>query len=484
MAIQLGCELALFNEKARLRTRLYCGRLPRSVQEAAKIYAEYNGLLTRTFPAGHELLDRSDQSFSTETPYQYLQALYAPTNQDVRCLPQGGIIAAPRPNFNPTGALSLSFQSVLEVDSQVSQSYQLQPTIKLANQFSILGSLEPRVEVQTLVNSVPTNTKPFWASGYTETLITSHFIGDTLIFQTKVQSGYLPKPDQLPIPDDIYREDPCAESTLETEWGLVQTETFSLGHHPHPSGAFLATKAERWVVGKRPRQQSDETWVLFDGTLEYSIESYENTPQTNSEVCSKDWIQLQTVWRKETYKVDSEFIYRLVGVEDERYTPTSANPQAGTTFEGFVQEWSKVTSSGAYSESDDTFIVQPAVVTTEDPPAANWIRPSSKVALVFDQLTDPLVQPSAKFSLPPAIEASFCYNLQQLRVFGQRWLRENNGLAQAVEVAVPFHLQVNLGDSIWYTNSLGQTHGYLVFNISLTQSGPDSQKVLLLSRAT
>jgi hypothetical protein len=46
--LELGDELALFSNSSRLAQNLYCGRPPKTAQEAAKIYAQTNGLFTRT----------------------------------------------------------------------------------------------------------------------------------------------------------------------------------------------------------------------------------------------------------------------------------------------------------------------------------------------------------------------------------------------------------------------------------------------------
>jgi len=490
--LSLGDELALFNERARMRTKLYCGELPRTAQQAAKIYAQYNGLLTRTFPNGHQLIDRNDQTFSSETPYQYLQALYAPTNQDVRCNPSGGIIAIPRPNYLENFSLPLSFQNTLEVDTQVASSYVAIPRLRVSNQYEILESLHPRIEVSKIVSSLPSNIRPWFQSGYTETTITSHFIGDTLVFQTKVLMGYVPTASV--ISDADYSEDQCDGTPIPTSWQIVSTTTLALGYYPHASGSFLVSKSETWVVGKQYQASdrllssdsnyadSPRVWRLFSGNLEYAIETYVNTPQVNNEVCVKDYIHLLTAIRKETYKLDNNFVYRLHGVSDERFSTLTSNPQETSTFEGFTQEWSKVTSEGAYSDSDKSFIVQPAVVTPESPSGSKWVRPGLKSALVFDSITDSAAEQLE--GVPESIEAPFCYTLSQLQVYGTRTLKENNSLAQSIEVAVSYFFPASLGQSISYTDHLGNVSGYLVYNITVTQSGPDSQKTLLLAKYT
>jgi len=490
--LSLGDELALFNERARMRTRLYCGELPKTAQQAARIYAEYNGLFTRTFPAGHQLLDRDDQTFASESPYQYLQALYAPTNQDVRCKPSGGIIAFPRAGFNLAFSMPLSFQSTLEVDTQVAQSYVAIPRLRLSNQYEILETLQPRIEVSTIVSSLPSNVKPWFQSGHTITTLTTHFIGSTMVFQTKVLMGYVP--DALVISDADYSEDQCDGVPIPSTWGLVSTTTFALGYYPHISGSFLASKAESWKVGKSyqasdrlPTSSSDfaddpRVWRRFDGNLEYELETYENTPQINSEVCRKDYIHLLTASRKEVYKLDSQFTYRLHDVSDIRFSPLTSNPQEAQTFQGFTQEWNKVVSEGSYSDTDKAFIIQPAVVTQDSPPGSNWVRPGLKSALVFTTILDSNV--AQLEGIPEALEGPFCYTLSQLEVYGNRHLQENNSLAQSIEIAVAYFFPASLGQSIRYTNHLGDTSSYLVFNITITQSGPNSQKTLLLAKVS
>lgn len=491
MDLTVGDELAYHAERARIPLEKYCGKKPVNVGEAAEIYANTRGLFTKQYPKGHSMPSLDDQSFSSESPYEYLQSLYAPTNRDVRCNPESKIIVEKRPEYGGKTIHKINWDQILELDPRTAYDYEEMSEVELNNTFTIVKPLEEDQTSYVTVTSVPSNEKPWFKGGYTETEVTTWKVGEQEIHRESVQMGYVPTVSQWSESDQ--KADQCDDGSFDdntsnpipVEWGLVKKEIFAISAENHKSGSKLVTKEEKWSEGKKVERGTGEfsdTYKLYDGKLSYKVTKYENTPQINPEVCEKDYIHLMTRRYKERYGfTESVFGYRLQEKEIERYVPITKSTLGLTSYVGTGQVWKKTISRGEYSEDDDSFIVQPdRTIEGEDPPNSKWIRPPKDDVNAFTTVEDDQV---TKFTgKPESIEAPFCFNMLQLETLGHRHLAENNGLAKSIEIVLPYHYTINLGDSVRYKNRFNEYDYYLVHNISINQDGPDSVKTLLLRR--
>jgi hypothetical protein len=520
--LELGDELALFSNSSRLAQNLYCGRPPKTAQEAAKIYAQTNGLFTRTYTPGHRLLDESLQTFTDESPHQFLQALYAPTNQDVRCSNSSrAIICAPRPPFNPTAATTLSYKQTLELDPVISASFEPFNSLKVYNNYDLVSENQRSTQVYREVSGQPTNTKPWFQGGYTETITTEITLGDTLIWSRSITSGYLPiNPANSTSPSypgggpgylgilvskADYSEDPCDSQVIETEWGIINTKTFSLTYQEHPSGSYLINAAQNWERGLVLQQVTEDNlsdysgatntsnnpaaegdYSIYNGIINYSNEIYGHTPQINSEVCSKDFIHLETQRRLDSYSLGSDFVYRLVGTEIDYYQASGQLSTLGqSSFIGTNQLWTKTEVRGAYDSDSATFITQPTLVLPENsPPTSKWVRPKLTPITAFTTVANPLISQNGRLFVdrPKPETAPFCYTQNQLTTYGNRILQQNNGLSRAREIVLPYFNTLALGDSVYYSDQNGQITSNLVFSIGVSQDGPLVTKSIVLAQ--
>ena len=491
MDIVIGDELNYFGERNRTLIELYCGSRPTQVGKAAEIYAKSHGLKTRSFPSGHKLPNLDDQSFSSESPYQYLQSLYAPENKDVRCDANGNIIIKKRPDYGENTIHKISWYQVLELDPRVAYNYEEIYHIKINNNFTLLKSMDEEQISYTSTTSIPSNKKPWFKGGYTETETTKWMVGETLVHEEIHQKGYVPTVNQWS--DNDQKADQCEDGTFDTktsnpipvEWGTVKKETYSLTSRNHISGARLVVKEERWINGKKVEKGtgiSSGKYKLYDGKLKYQKDEYENTPQINPEVCEKDYIYLQTKHHHERYGfTESVFGYRLQEQKVNKFEPITKSTLGLVSYIGSGQTWEKTEKRGSYSEDDDTFIKQPdRVIEDEDPPNSKWVRPPKQHINAFTEVKDDRVEVFE--GKPQSKEAPFCFNMTQLETFGNRFLKENNGLSKSIEIVLPYHYVISLGDSVQFTDKYNEVKYYTVHNISINQELSDSVKTLLLRR--
>jgi hypothetical protein len=501
--LELGCELALFSNTSRLEQSLYCGRAPKTSQEAARIYAQTHGLFTRTYSPGHDLIDLASQSFSNESPHQYLQALYAPTNQDVRCNNSSrAIICVPRPTFREGQAVYLSYKDTLELNPTVAPSFEPFNSIRVYNNYELITPNQRETNVYTRVSGQETNTKPWFQGGYTSTEVTEITQGDTLIWKRAITSGYIPTDHIISKAD--YELDPCSSEPLTTTFGVIKTETFAVSYQEHPSGAFLILGEQSWERGKKPRRLDDDSlpgyqpgtnssgnpvaagdWVIYDGILSYSKEVYEHTPQANPEVCSKDYIHLQTSRKLDTYGLEN-WTYIRLATEIDTYQSEGTSPTEGQSFYvGTGLSWQKQEARAEWDTNAQAYIVQPnRVIPNSNPPASQWVRPKLTEVNAFAIINNNLASQNGRLfnDRPTPENAPFCYTADQLQLYGQRVISENNGLAQSKELVVPYFSTLELGDPVVYTDQNQTTHAYQVYALSIAVDNNLVSKNLVLSR--
>lgn len=469
LTLKLGDELLLKADTSRVAVSKYCGSPPTFAGDAARIYAQTHNLITTSFPNGHTLLDRESQSFTNEKPYDFLQSLYSPTNHDVRCNSQGIIVTSRKP-FNNEEAIIIQEKQVIELTPSFRQDYEPVTKIQAKNQFLLVQGFTTRRFTKKAISGDPTNTKPWFQGGYTETTTTQVFYGDTIIWSEELTQGYVPTSPTFTKAQA--QGDPCF-SELTTTFTRISRKVTNLSYYTHISGSFLVSKKETWTYSKKLKDLPPASYEIYDGIVEYILEEYQNTPQINSEVCEKDFIHLQTQKHLRRWGLLDDFTYLLLDSEIVTYTVEGLNPDSVTSYVGSGQQWNETIQSGSFDTEENIFITQPTEINEAvDPPTSIWIRPQTQRTNAFTQVS---LNVSGSVELKP-INAPFCYNLEQLNTFGLRFLRETYGLANGISLVVPYWLTVKLGDSVKYKNK-----NYLVFNIEFNQTLNEATKTLLLS---
>jgi hypothetical protein len=378
------------------------------------------------------------------------------------------------------------------------------------NNYEIISDQQQQTFVYETVSGQETNTKPWFQGGFTRTITTEITLGDTLIWSQAITYGYRPTYPVIAKAD--YSEDPCDGQPIETEYAEIFKKTRVLGYQEHASGAYLVDKTETWERGLKPWKITSENLSNFSGLdntqdqpaaiddyaiyghedilggediISYSLETYTHTAQISPEVCPKDYIHLETTRRLDQYQLDSDFTFRLFATEIDYYQVSGDSPTGQVAYVGSGQVWTKTETRGSYDTEALTFITQPSREFNANPPAAKWIRPRVNQITAFATINNPLVSQNGRLyqDRPEPLAADFCYTEEQLQTFGARALSENNGLAQAKEIAVPYFRTYELGDSIQYTDQNGVTGQYLVYSISLIQDGPTSVKAITLAQS-
>lgn len=468
--VNIGDELALKSDTSRVPTRKYCGTPPDNAKEAAQIYATYHNLFTRTYPDGHELLDLTAQAFTNDRPYDFLQALYAPTNQDVRCN-NSGIIVVPRPSFDANNALTIAKEQAIDVKQSFNQSYAPLVKLKVSNTYSLVNPFSIRTESFTTVSGLANNTKPWFQGGYTQTVTTKAYLGVAEVWSKEVVYGYLPVGNA--VTEAQYNEDPCSNSTIDTIWGIVSTKLKNSIYTRHKSGAYLVNEVREYFTAKT-MEKALPFYVMREDLQSYSTTEYLYTAQINNEVCSKDYIHITHYTRTKSYAIKKDYsAYILTKDSITSYTVKGTSNLNTNSYVGTGQTWVKTEVAGEYDSESDNFIIQPArEEEVSSPPGANWIRPSKEEILAKTEVS--LNLPGSLEQRP--LEAPFCYTLSQLNTFGTRFLREHHGLYRGKILVVPFYFDIRLGDSVWYDNE-----PYLVYSIEINQTLEEVTKTILLS---
>lgn len=480
LEIDLGDELALFSNQIRLQKTKYCGPAPTTAGEAARIYAITHGLITTTFPAGHNLVDLGDRAFSNESPYQYLQALYYPTDRDVRCNINREIVALTNPSYIEADAKELSFDTVFQLqDNRNTETFK---QVRAHNQFTQYEPFSIRGSSSTIRNGDPSNDNPYFKGGYTETDITLKALGDTEISRKEIVRGYLPS--SLSYTDAQAEEDSCDPSTISTFFTKVEENNEYINYVQHESGAYLV---HRKTIEKYARRLSKTpTGYDIDPAFrlqERTIIDYINRGQVNPEVCVKDYIHLQTGVITQVFKTDDNGRYRLFSTTREYYYADGEQPGVDQpTYIGAATTWRKHTS-GRFLRDDLTgYDVQPTAISYEKPNSSEWIRPRSTTVTGFVTVQD-FDTINLFDTAPYAVEAPFCYTIEQLSTYATKWISSNNGLAERLTVVVPYFLRLNLGDYIRFTNKSGTLKIYQIEAIEINQTVSDATKTLTLKHS-
>jgi hypothetical protein len=477
LTLSIGDELDLLSKTTRVRG-LYCGPDPSFASDAANIYAKLNGLKTRVFPTGHKLESNSINNFYNDSPYDFLQDLYAPVNRDIRTNREGVIIAPIRKDWSEENKITLNYKEVLQFNANFSQFYEPFTLVKASNDYTIN---KPFGFVKTSFRNIsgnPENIKPWFQGGYQETITNITNLGDTEIYKQEVTYGYVPT-DDTPWPKALVEEDPCTLAEWEDlTFQIINTKTKALTYYPNGSSSYIVNKEETWDRGKKLKKRPDEDYDLFDDTYEYTLTTFTNNPQVNSDVCSKDYIQLLVNKRTETYNLDEDFSYRFFSYVQEDFVVEGVSANSGqTSFTGSGQTWTKYVNEGQLDEETGIIINQPTrVLKGEEPSISNIISPLTVEITNFSEYTLGGVSPLE----PTPLSAPFCFNTNQLDTVSKRYLTEQYGLSNSITVVTSITNPIELNDSIEYIDKNGNSKKYLVWNIEYNQTKKQMTKTLTL----
>jgi len=484
VTLEIGDELALFENTAREPNRLYCGTEPNTAGQTAGIYADLRGLFTRVYPQGHTFLEPA-QPLTNESPYQFFQSLYSPLNWDVRTLPNTGqspgkITAVPRPTFNGPAASELTFEDTIDVSDNFQNQHDQYSQVVTQNEYSVQSNFIVESTSFTTVNGVNSDDKPYFQGGYTETVTTEYTLGSKVIHRVEITSGYIPTSSTL-TEVQVEQNDPCLDSTVSTVWGVVSTKTFALTYYLHSSGSYLVSKEENWNIGLDLQKQEDTSYTVFNGTLEYDITEYDNVAQINANVCSKDYFHFQTRSKYTKFGLTESKVYRQLEQKIDRYSVVGVNPNSGqSSFLGVPQSWNKLISTGAWVESSKTWVNQPNRTERDvTPPESTWIRPKFDTIISYETVTFDKV---SGYRPAENLEAPHSFNTTQLKNYANRFLSEQWGLAHSVQIIVPFHIPLSLGNSVYYTDYTGSRNSYIIFNVEYNLELSDGIKTITLMR--
>ena len=469
--ISIGDELALKSDTSRVPVTKYCGAPPSTAGQAAAIYAKTHNLNTRIFPAGHRLLDLNYADFSNERPYDFLSALYAPTNHDVRT-DETGIIVRVRKPYDASKAIVLPKESVIETEPTFTQSYKPTTKIKVKNDYSIVNDFEIVTTTDRAISGVPSNTKPWFQGGYTETITERAVLGDTEVWSKVTVNGYIPA--GTGVTEEQYNEDACSDSTIETYYGIISTKYVAKEYKKHLSQAFLVTQEREWFYTKALEKIDDFYW-LRDNLKNYSLTKYKHTAQINDQVCEKDYLHFLTYSRQTTYELAPNFNdYILTGDVITEYKMKGKSALNQDSFVGVDQSWTQTVITGAYDKENLAFVIQPTKETpVNNPPGGLWIRPSLTNVIAFRTVE---LDATGSLETKP-MEAPYCYTEAQMETFGMRTLREIYGLSQGLNLVVPFYLNIGINDSVIYEDK-----PYVVYNTEINQTLNEATKTITLAR--
>lgn len=475
--ISIGCQLALLENTTRTRKK-YCGRSPRFAGEAASIYADQNNLFTRLFPRGHDLVEEGINSFADESAHSYLSALYVPTNRDVRCNKNSEIICPIRQPYNPSQATNLSYKEVLESAPRLGKFFEPFTKLAVKNEYSISQGLPFETKTSRRVSGDPGNTKPWFNGGYTEVVTTTTTYGDTEVFKKETTYGYVPT-NPLPWAKALVEEDPCINTSFNTQIEVIEEKTTQLFYYPHESGSLLISGIKKWTYGKKLVKLPSEDYDLYDGIKEHEQTQYTNTPQPNREVCTKDYIFLQTDIRTDNFKLTEDNVLYRDSFEEIKYRAQGVSVETVTEYTGSGQKWIRITSGGQFNEDLGQIQVQPTQIDEDvSPPTSDWIRPVLETVFNFGEFS---LIPGGNLEPKPQT-APFCYNQQQLETFAIRKLRETYGLSKGIMLTVPITKPIGLNQSVLFTDRFGRQKEYTVYSVEINQTAEVATKTLLLMR--
>lgn len=486
VTLQIGCRLHLLSRRQWLRETPYCGRKPETVEQAVRIYSRLIGATILPLP-GHNLLV-PPENFAVESPYDFLQGLYAPTDKDVRCNQSGEIQIFDRPQYQPG---NLVFGTILE--KPVTDDSLLFSTLKLSNQFTRVKQLRRRTERFTELspNYDVTNTKPWYLNGSWRKETTVIFEGDTEIYRREELYARFPDAITYSPPSrstggtaqvipELELEGTCENGTLTyaTTERLISITEFGITTRRHSSGALLVTQKAEQTYGWFTYSQSPDT-AFINGISSKAVERFTNTPIPSEFACRKDWIHVVTLRDYQRYERNNfTQLITLVERQIDAYRDDSTGDTLSDGLSRTVpRQWTSVKLRGAFN--DGYWVEQPARRGKETPSESQWIRPETVDVTVTGLAHDQKIANVIGYRPAAPGDAPHCYRPIQCQRLAQRQIRDSYALANQVEYLVQYWRNVPLGSSVDLPEIGYQGQ---VYGITHKQDGNLAQQILTLGK--
>lgn len=268
--------------------RNYCGAVPRTAGELARIYCEANRLETVGLPEGHTLSEQVD-NFIGE-PLSILSDVYAPTDYDVFEDFQGRVTVV-----KPMGPLvRLNRGDYMQI-SHGSASPPLGDVLVVDNTFQRYEGFTKRIiEYDTYSDNYNVaNTYPFFSGGWTRSHFKDTYLGATLFRREEQVYGRITSGDVF-ASDVVFLECNLTSPVATVEQLLYTSETQL--YTARLASGYDAVYAEEFNVNGTYVQSGQEDrgsglenkWFLRSGQIERQVKKYVLEQQTSSDLCERD----------------------------------------------------------------------------------------------------------------------------------------------------------------------------------------------------
>jgi hypothetical protein len=487
ITLEIGCQLSLLSKRQWLRDIPYCGKPPANVKQAVRIYESFLRVPILATD-GHPLVN-PPENFSSESPYDFLQGLYAPTDQDVRCNLSGIIQVFPRQKYQAGNVLT----TYVPISTPQPDSSLLFNSLKLTNTFTKVQPFTARNETFTELS--PTydvnNTKPWYLNGSWRKVTVVRYLGDTEVFRREEYYGRFPNAVTYSAPSTsasitgVIVPESEIDSTCEngvavydTTERLIYITESALKTVKHRSGALLVTRKTEQQYGWGTFAGEGET-LFYNGMINKSVEEFTNTPIPNENTCRKDYQHVTTLRvfsRYERHPLSNLLI--LVEREVDAYRDvTRENELTNGLSRSVPKSWASVQLRGKFT--DGYWVEQPSRRGIEEPSESQWVRPTTIDVTVSGIATDAAIQKAIGFKPASPSDAPHCYRPIQCQRLAFRQIRDSYAIANSLEVLVPYYQNFNLGDSIDIPdlNYQGQIYG-----ITYKQDGTNAEQTLTLGK--
>lgn len=483
LTLAIGDILALKAQDDGLYQSPYCGRTPRFARGWAKLYARTRNIPVNGFPRGNEILGGIVNNFREESPSQFYNDLYEPSGNVVYTSPRGILRVEDYPEFNEAEAIALSAQEAIENRFDSPQVLPFSTISVVAEYSRNLGfEEETRTYESFSGNYNPADTRPWFISGSLRTETTVNLIAGQEVRRVTEAFGYIP--DSTVIPNSLLSDNPCGGTSVATNEGRVYTDNWELYYEDHKSGAKLVLGFREWREGLDTYKDSGaDTTVVFTGLLRDEITLYQNKSLKDNRVCSKNWILIQQNTQRATF----ERVQLVPDTEPELILTVSERDlwrreTGAATEQGEARGWIGIFDALAYQESTGLVVTQPQRRIPGNPPNSQFIRPKIvDIRLERTVSNQALINEFGVRKAPPVVVA-YAYTPDQLRTWGNNYLRRQAGDAYAIMLTLNPRIRVQRGDSVIYTDEDGFQYRGIVSSVEYNQTGAVLSQSILLRR--
>lgn len=266
----------------------YCGALPGTAGELARIYCEANGLQAVGLPEGHTLNEQVD-NFVGE-PLQILSDVYSPTDYDVFENFQGKLEVV-----KPSGSLVRLGRGDYMKISHGTSAPPLEDSIAVENTFQRYDGFVKGVREYDSYsdNYNVANTYPFFSGGWTRSHFKDTYLGATLVTREEQVFGRITSGDVFAA-DVVFLECNLTSPVATTEQLLYTRETQL--YTARLASGYDVVYAEEFNVNGTYVQSGQEDrgsglenkWFIRNGQIERQVKKYVLEQQTNSDLCERD----------------------------------------------------------------------------------------------------------------------------------------------------------------------------------------------------